>query len=314
MKTLKYLLGVLAVGAMMFACEKPDNGGNGNNNGNGGGNQDTTGGGNKPSTEMPEVKPVDGKVVIVLNCVEEAEVCNGLVFAGNYNNNSTNVEEMAKFEAIEGYESWYKVEIVPADPAAALTGKPCQLASDGTFPSSWDYQWFGLRDAEGNVVKECEVIKGNASLYDEYNGEKGLSVEAGADVVYIRAYAWKKNPCAPVEKYTVKFEATLSAPLADSCTLQIAGGMEGWNGTALTPDKERKVWTVELKDVEFGAEYKYRAIGESGALYWELQKKEEGKDCAENMPNRKVNDVEMYDDVYELENLTAKKCEEEPAK
>ena len=310
------MMGALLVGAAMFAaCEDPNTGsGNGNNGGND--SIEVT----PPVTDQPEVEPVEGKVVIVLNTVDEAEVCNGLVFAGDYNGSASqsDLNQMVRFEPIDGYQGWYRTEFTPNPEGSSkegyiASGKPCQLASDGTFPSSWDYQWFAQTNDAGEVVNECEVIEGAAELYDEYNGEKGLGVQEGADVVYIRAHAWKKNPCVPAETYTIQFTATLTEPLVDSCTLHIAGGMNGWNttATALTPNEDRTVWTVSIENCELDMEYKYLAVGVGGGQYWELKEAAEGADCAEAQGNRKISDREMNDKVYEFENLTLPKCKEE---
>jgi hypothetical protein len=162
---------------------------------------------------------------------------------------------MAKFEAIEGYDNWFKVVITPCTEGKtegyALIGKPCQLAADGSFPGSWDYQWHAKLNEAGEVDTEVEIIKGNAELQPDYNLEKKLAVFDGADVVYVRAYAWKKNPCVPVEKYTVSFEVTTKFAVADSLTVNVAGAMNGWNasGSLMTPNADRTVWTVSIDAV-----------------------------------------------------------------
>ncbi len=297
MKNLKFFLGALLCAAVAFtACEKdPDNGGNG----------DST---VVEKPEIPEVAPVEGKIVVVFNAVDQAEVCNGLVFAGDYNGYNTNAADMAKFEAIEGYANWFKVEITPCTEGKtegyALIGKPCQLAADGSFPGSWDYQWHAKLNEAGEVDTEVEIIKGNAELQPDYNLEKKLAVFDGADVVYVRAYAWKKNPCVPVEKYTVTFEVTTAFAVADSLTVNVAGAMNGWNGAGgslMTPNADRTVWTVSIDEVELGMEYKYTLVGASGAAYWEQG------------DNRKVDDREMYDEVEFFDSINPKPAEEEPA-
>ena len=260
---------------------------------------------NKP--EIPVVDPVEGKIVVVLNTVDQAEVCNGLVFAGDYNGYNTNAPEMAAFEAIEGYDNWFKVVITPCTEGKtegyALIGKPCQLANDGSFPGSWDYQWHAKLNDAGEVDTEVEIIKGNAELQPDYNLEKKLAVFDGADVVYVRAYAWKKNPCVPVEKYTVAFEVTTKFAVADSLTVNVAGAMNGWNasGSLMTPNADRTVWTVSIDAVELGMEYKYTLVAASGNTYWEQG------------DNRKVDDREMYDEVEFFDSINPKPAEENPA-
>jgi len=266
----------------------------------------------EPSETMPEVAAVAGKVVIVLNCVDEAEVCNPIVFAGNYNEwNVSNPAEMATFEAIEGYDGWYKVEITP-DAAAAtetsiLEGKPNQLDKDGSFPSSWDFQWLAQTDDAGNVVNPCEVLKGSASLKTEYDVESSLIVAPGADVVYIRAHAWKKNPCVEAEKFNITFNVSVPAGLPESAIVYIAGGMNGWSADASPLTKvDATHWTISFESIELGVEYKY-LLNQS----WdneELQAKEADADCANGVGNRKTNDRTMNDVVANFAGVTAAKC------
>ena len=302
MKNLKFFFAALVCATMTFvACEDP-----GKDPGKDPGQNDTTVV-TPPTSDMPEVAPVEGKIVVVFNAVDQAEVCNGLVFAGDYNGYNTNAADMAKFEAIEGYNNWFKVEITPCTEGKtegyALIGKPCQLAADGSFPGSWDYQWHAKLNDAGEVDTEVEIIKGNAELQPDYNLEKKLAVFDGADVVYVRAYAWKKNPCVPVDKYTISFEVTTKFAVADSLTVNVAGAMNGWNasGSLMTPNADRTVWTVSIDEVELGMEYKYTLVGASGAAYWEQG------------DNRKVDDREMYDEVEFFDNINPKPAEEDPA-
>lgn len=306
MKNLKFFFAALVCVAMTFVACEPDN--NGDKPGDKPGNDTTTTVTPPPTSDMPEVAPVEGKIVVVFNAVDQAEVCNGLVFAGDYNGYNTNAADMAKFEAIEGYNNWFKVEITPCTEGKtegyALIGKPCQLAADGSFPGSWDYQWHAKLNDAGEVDTEVEIIKGNAELQPDYNLEKKLAVFDGADVVYVRAYAWKKNPCVPVDKYTISFEVTTKFAVADSLTVNVAGAMNGWNGAGgslMTPNADRTVWTVSIDEVELGMEYKYTLVGASGAAYWEQG------------DNRKVDDAEMYDEVEFFDTINPKPAEEEPA-
>ena len=279
MKNLKFFFAALVCATMTFvACEDP-----GKDPGKDPGQNDTTVV-TPPTSDMPEVAPVEGKIVVVFNAVDQAEVCNGLVFAGDYNGYNTNAADMAAFEPIEGY---------------ALIGKPCQLAADGSFPGSWDYQWHAKLNDAGEVDTEVEIIKGNAELQPDYNLEKKLAVFDGADVVYVRAYAWKKNPCVPVEKYTVSFEVTTKFAVADSLTVNVAGAMNGWNasGSLMTPNADRTVWTVSIDEVELGMEYKYTLVGATGT-YWEQG------------DNRKVDDREMYDEVEFFDSINPKPAED----
>jgi len=296
MKSLKYFFGALLIGAIAFsACNKdpkpePDP------------DPDITG-------DLPEVAAVPGKIVLVLNCVEDAQVCHDLVFAGDYNGWKITPADMVKFVPIADFDGWYKAEITPTatpeDPNVALRGKPNQLASDGSFPSSWDYQWFAQMK-DGAVANECEIIQGDASLYDEYNGEKGLSVNVGANVVYIRAYAWKKNPCIPAEKYTITFNATVPDGLGSDDVVYIVGGMNDWTVDANPMTKSGNTWSITLNDIEFDTEYKYVVNG--SWTFEELRAAESGADCATQTTNRKVNDRTMTDIVENFRLITIDRC------
>ena len=301
MKNLKYFLGALLFSAVTFvACN---------------GNDDPVTPTPDPEPpikkDMPEVDPVAGKIVVVLNCVDDAVVCSDLVFAGNYNGYNTNPAEMAKFEPIEGWDGWYKTVFEPADPEGVTQGKPCQLAQDGTFPSSWDHQWISQSDADGNVIegKACEIIKGDAVLTVEYTVESRLDIAAGADVVYVRTHAWKKNPCEKAPTYEITFNVTVPSGLGASDIVYVVGGMNGWTPTATALTKKTgNTWSVVVKEVEFGTEYKYVLNGSWD--FEELLAIEDGADCAKGIPsNRKVNDREMNDVVGNFKDVTAEKCQ-----
>ena len=73
---------------------------------------DTTGNQEKP--EFPVVEATDGAVTVVWNAVDFVPcIENQLVFAGSYNGYNTNPDEMVKFQAIEGYEGWWKACLHP---------------------------------------------------------------------------------------------------------------------------------------------------------------------------------------------------------
>jgi hypothetical protein len=264
----------------------------------------------KPSVETPEVAAVPGKIVIVLNVVD-AEVCGGIVFAGNYNDYSLTVADMAAFAPIADYPGWYKAEITPADPEAdtILIGKPCHLGADDTFPNDWGYQWYPTVEADGTTVaKQVEIIKGSATLANDYGLEKKILVAKGADVVYIRTYAWKKNPCEPAETFNVTFNVTIPE-IGATDVVYVAGGFNSWTATATPMTKvDATHWTVQVPDVELGAGYKYVVNGSWD--YEELAAIAEGADCAQGIDDRHINDRAMTDVVSNFKGVTATKCED----
>lgn len=257
--------------------------------------------------EIPEVAATDGAVTVVWNavgfvpCMEEG---NQLVFAGDYNGYNTDPAQMVKFEAIEGYEGWWKAVITPADASATpvLAGKPCALYKDGTFPSSWDHQWINV-DAD----HPCTIIDGDAELQVEYEVESKLIVAKNSSVVYVRSYGFKTDPCIEPEKFTVTLKA--SAPeLPEGTIVYAVGAFNGWTADATPMTLSNDVWTVTLEDVVMGAEYKYVANGT-----WdneELLEAAEGAVCAEGLSgNRVINDVEVIDAIGNFKDVTIMKCD-----
>ena len=256
--------------------------------------------------EIPEVAATDGAVTVVWNavgfvpCMEEG---NQLVFAGDYNGYNTDPAQMAKFEAIEGYEGWWKAVITPADASLTpvLAGKPCALYLDGTFPSSWDHQWLNVE------AGACEVIDGPATLEVEYEVESKLLVESNSSVVYVRSYGFKTDPCLEPETYTVSL--TASAPALPEGTIVYAvGAFNSWTTDATPMTLANGVWTATIENVVMGAEYKY--VANASWDNEELLEAAEGAVCAEGLSgNRKINDVEVVDAIGNFKDITIMKCD-----
>ena len=256
--------------------------------------------------EIPEVAATDGAVTVVWNavgfvpCMEEG---NQLVFAGDYNGYNTDPAQMAKFEAIEGYEGWWKAVITPADASLTpvLAGKPCALYLDGTFPSSWDHQWLNVE------AGACEVIDGPATLEVEYEVESKLLVESNSSVVYVRSYGFKTDPCLEPETYTVSL--TASAPeLPEGTIVYAVGAFNSWTTDATPMTLANGVWTATIENVVMGAEYKY--VANASWDNEELLEAAEGAVCAEGLSgNRKINDVEVVDAIGNFKDITIMKCD-----
>ena len=256
--------------------------------------------------EIPEVAATDGAVTVVWNavgfvpCMEEG---NQLVFAGDYNGYNTDPAQMAKFEAIEGYEGWWKAVITPADASLTpvLAGKPCALYLDGTFPSSWDHQWLNVE------AGACEVIDGPATLEVEYEVESKLLVESNSSVVYVRSYGFKTDPCLEPEKYTVTLTASAPA-LPEGTTVYAVGAFNRWTTDATPMTLANGVWTATIENVVMGAEYKY--VANASWDNEELLEAAEGAVCAEGLSgNRKINDVEVVDAIGNFKDITIMKCD-----
>ncbi len=263
----------------------------------------------QPQGDMPEVAATEGAVTIVWNTVDFTPCAeNQLVFAGDYNAYNTDPAAMVHFEAIEGYDGWWKAVITPADASASpvLAGKPCALYMDGTFPSSWDHQWINVDDDH-----QCTILAGEATLEVEYEVESKLVVANNSSVIYVRSYGFKTDPCQEPEKYEVTFTVTAPA-MNDTCIVYAVGAFNSWtaNATPMTKGADGK-WTVTVKDVVMKAEYKYVVNGSWD--YEELVEAEDGAECAKGLSgNRSVNDVDMQDVVANFKGITIEKCEDAP--
>ena len=256
--------------------------------------------------EIPVVEATEGTVTVVWNAVGFVPCMEGsqLVFAGDYNGYNTNPADMVKFEAIEGYEGWWKAVITPADASLTpvLAGKPCALYLDGTFPSSWDHQWITV-DAE----HACTILDGEAELQVEYDVESKLIVAKNSSVVYVRSYGFKTDPCIEPETYTVNL--TASAPeLPEGTIVYAVGAFNGWATDATPMTLSNGVWTATVENVVLGAEYKY--VANASWDNEELLEAAEGAICAEGLSgNRKINDVDVVDAIANFKDITIMKCD-----
>ena len=263
----------------------------------------------EPIAAQPVVEATEGAVTIVW-CPVGFTPCvdNQLVFAGNYNEYNTDPAAMAHFEAVEGANGWYKAVITPADASAnpVLEGKPCALASDGTFPSDWAHQWLNVEEGD------CEILDGSAEavLEVEYDVESKLKVTNNSSVVYVRSYGFKVNPCVEQETYSVTFTATAPELAADQ-TVYVVGDFNKWTTDANPLTFANGVWSTTVEGVVLGNGYKY--VVNASWDNEELAAAEEGADCGKGISNRQVNDVEMIDVIANFKDITIAKCEDAPA-
>lgn len=211
---------------------------------------------------------------VVLCVYFDEQVCNDVVFAGNYNCWATT--DLNKFQPLEGFEGWY-VTSVPfqnyvCDPennpdGELPKGKPVQL-KDGNF--SWDFQsgdvdaWINL-NVEGS--KAANVTAGFSGESDEEYPEAGA---------YIYEIAYFKNhntPCVfvPTHKYTIK----LYAPACGDFKPALSGNFNEW-ATPPTPMNEEldddfnTVYTYVIEDEE-GHEFKFREVNDDANWSNQLQ-------------------------------------------
>ena len=258
------------------------------------------------ASPMPTVEPTEGAVTLVW-CPVGFTPCvdNQLVFAGDYNGYNTDQVAMAHFEAIEGAKGWYKAVITPANASLnpVLSGKPCALTSDGTFPPDWAHQWLNVEEGD------CEILdgSGDATLEVMYDVESQLVVNENSSVVYIRSYGFKVDPCLIPEIYTVNFTATAPA-LEEGVTVYVVGDFNKWTTDANPMTFANGVWSATVEGVVLGDDYKY--IANATWDNEELAAAEEGADCGKFVSNRQVNDVEMIDVIANFKDITIAKCED----
>ena len=256
-----------------------------------------------PGTDnLPQVAPTQGKYTIVWNAVGYTE-CNDLVFAGNYNNyNITNVAAMAKFEKIAGYTNWYKAVITPTETIKQLEGKPCALASDGTFPTQWDYQWIGTEE------KPCEVIMGDVEFLEDYTDETRMIVKKIGSVVYVRSYSFKRDPCVVEPVYDVTFNLTTAQTMPADANIYVVGDFKenAWEPDAYPMTRiDNTHFTATIKS-KMGREYKYVVNGSWN--YEMMDFPEEGNTCSYVPANMTISSQTMTDYVYGFRNINATYC------
>lgn len=274
---------------------------------------------------VPEVEATDGAYTIVWNAVDYSE-CNGLVFVGNYNGWSTDASQLTAFEKIDGYTNWYKAVVVPTTDIAQLEGKPCALASDGTFPANWDHQWIGSEE------HPCELLKGPGEFTVEYETEtKMIVAEAGA-VTYVKSYGFKVDPCIDEPVYDIVFNVTLAQALDATHDVYVVGDFveNAWTPAAYKMTRVDDTHFTATVAAKIGREYKYVAdatvkvegtfkdangndsIGyyNEDGWYFEMAvaTPEEGKDCSEKGGNKTTSDITVNDEIYGFFHLNAEMC------
>ncbi len=272
-----------------------------------------SGGNEEPEIKKttPDVAATEGAVTVVWQIANLSELCDeiGFVFAGNYNNwNTADVEAMAHFKKIEGYDDWFMVVIPLVEGVDHLEGKPCALQKDGTFESSWANQWIGTED------HPCEIISGSAELQTEYEVESKLVCAADADVVYVKSYAFKTNPCVDAVFDQVTFNLTVEVPVADGGIVYIVGDAfeKSWDNTAYPMEGAGKNWSITLPAI-VGKEYKFcvNANWDNDQMVLNTE-----RDCIEKAGNMKVDFTTMEPTVYGFMNFGITEdqvCPEEPA-
>ena len=183
-------------------------------------------------------------VVLCINPIEEATVCNDIYFVGSFSDWAESFTACPKFKALTGFDGWYVAEVAYAE---GFQGKPIQAQSDGSF--SWDYQ-AGDQNAWVHVAGLEAMIE--AGFGDEANVSFG---SAGAYIYQIKYWKKHKTPCVAVVKH--QYTITLYAP--DACADMkpaISGDDMGWG----TPP----IAMTEDMDDDFNTIYTYSFVGQEG--------------------------------------------------
>lgn len=211
----------------------------------------------------------------------EEQVCNPIVFAGSYNGWVTTVENLAKFEKVEGFDGWYVVAVT--DESEDIQGKPVQLQSDGTF--AWDYQT--------GDEKSWTVISGTVSITAGYGGEADLKGYSTAEPVIMISHYFKNHnsPCVEIVKhdYTVNLKAPICADAEGTYFAPaIIGSFNTWTeGVAMDLNEETMIYTYTFNDKE-GGEFKFKAVGDtdwSNQIQILSKNEETGEDAWIDNPN-----------------------------
>lgn len=260
-----------------------------------------------PEIELPELPaPAAGHATVAIH-IPAGTSCFGIVFKGTNDGWST-VPEVA-FEAIEGYENWYSVDLTlgegmdDAGTTYKYYGKACLLPEeDGVVDGNWTTQW---KDGEISLLQDNE----NAVI--GCGGETNKLGLISESVVYIEVAQWQSVPCVPDEEYNISFKAPACTP-EDAQVYIIGSFKESTWGTAVPMVLNGEGnWTATVTG-QATSEYKFRLTESS----WDDQLQEyvvnvetevgEWKDCA----NKSLGDnTEIFFDASNAEQYKWTSCE-----
>ena len=192
-------------------------------------------------------------VVLCLQFIDEAQVCNDIRFVGTPNNwgkgegDTESFDNCEKFMPVAGFDGWYAAELPYSE---GFEGKPLQEPSDRAW--TWDYQ---CGDADAWVF-----VGGNeATMTPGFAGEVNIAYASAGAYIYQLKY-WKnhKTPCAPIVKHNYKI--SLYAPEAcPEMKPAISGDDMGWGTPPFAMNEEL--------DPDFNTVYTYSFIGQEGHAF-----------------------------------------------
>ena len=155
--------------------------------------------------------------------------CNDVVFVGTYNRDAsdawiTDVNKLAKFQPVEGYDGWYVIAVNDETPAnfeneKGIQGKPIVLDQDGAF--NWQYQVSAATKIRGGV----EIV--NGAYLDEIDL---IRYTKDAPNVYTIDALKGGNPC------TYEDSSTIYGTCGNNVTWTLSNGTLTISGTGAIAD------------------------------------------------------------------------------
>ena len=232
---------------------------------------------------------LENDLVLAYRFIEDAQVCNDIVFVGNYNEwEVSEPDQLPRFEKLQGFDGWYVCSLPYWLHDLTAQGKPIQLKSDGSF--NWEYQ---AGDADAWIHRG-----GNqAWLESWYAGEVNVYYEQPGAYIYDIAY-WKNHntPCdVQEERVIVAVNVPEGAPEAG---VEVIGSFDGWTGVSM--ELLETGWYVAF-DIKATAkdEFKFR---EAGTWENEIQYYDEENDMWYAFGNFKFGDL-WTDESYQGESV-----------
>ena len=169
--------------------------------------------------------------------VPDSMNCSDVVFVGTYNRDAsdgwiTDVNTLAKFEPVVGYDGWYVVAVDDETPAdfqeKGIQGKPVILDQNGEF--NWQYQ-----------IGAGTVIRGGAQIVaGQYGGEVDIiNYSKASPNVYTIDALKSGNPCTAVyHNYTV----TVISDGCDGLAVPfLIGSMTNWTFQQMQVNVEKSM-------------------------------------------------------------------------
>lgn len=231
----------------------------------------------EPSTgdELPDLdKPADGVLRIVLEIPTGTE-CNGIALKGTFNGSewsgentylgvdgaATSVDgEIYRFEAYEGSNKYYTLDLPVGDTPSSIQFKVCLIyAGDG----SWEGQAPKADIHSCNWSSVAPKVEGGQFNFEDVN--------PSGQILYINTGKWQASECVEDVPYNI----TILTPAfcGTEYNLELVGSFEGWGQApaALTKVEDGR-YTVTIMTAE-GAKVKVRGEGS-----WDIELvKEDGE-------------------------------------